>query len=274
MDYRTILVHAEASALAAPRLACAAALARKFDALLLGLGGDIVRSVGVSDPYGFSEGPWLVAVRERLESDLKAAQAAFEAAAEGLDHEWRVVEDLPAQAMAKTARGADLIVVGGAPADAPSLYQPTHIGDLVLAAGRPVLVAPPKADPLQGHSAIVAWKDSREARRAVADALPLLRKAQTVMVLSVCDEAEAGAAEVQVHDVAKALSRHGVAAEAKAVVADEAAVCARLQLEAQNRSADLIVAGAYGRSRLSEWIFGGVTRDLLRDPQRHLLLSH
>lgn len=276
MPYKTILVHAEASSIAEPRLTCAAELARTFDALLLGLGGEIVKSLGVSDPYGFSEGPWLVAVRERVEGDLKAAQAAFERIAGGQAHEWRVVEDLPAAAMAKTARAADLIVAGGAPAASPALYhdQAVSLGELVLAAGRPVFVVPPVATPFVGAAVIIAWKDTREARRAVADALPLLQRAQTVVVLEICGEIDAGLAEVQTQDVARALGRHGVTAQGQVIVAPDHEVCDLIHAQARARSADLIVAGAYGRSRFSEWAFGGVTRRLLGDPQGYLLLSH
>jgi len=274
MTYKTVLVHAEAAAVAGPRLECATAIARDFDALLIGVGARAMKTLGVSDPYGYAQGPWLAGLQEQVESDLRAAEAAFLKSVGSHRHEWRVVQDFPASAMAHTARVADLIVAGGSPNVSPDVYHSADVGELVVTASRPVIVAPPGAPGLQGRSVIVAWKDTREARRAVADALPFLQRADHVLVLEVCAESDAGSAEVQTSDVAQALGRHGVTATAKVVVGFDATVCERIETEASARGADLIVAGGYGRSRFAEWVLGGVTRGLLREPKRFLLLSH
>jgi nucleotide-binding universal stress UspA family protein len=121
----------------------------------------------------------------------------------------------------------------------------------------------------------VAWKETRESRRALGDALPLMAAADEVVVVELCAPDEAiGDAEFHVNEVALGLKRHGVNARGKAITAPDAEVAARLNAEAKAIGADLIVAGCYGHSRMNEWFFGGVTRDLLSNPQRFLLLSH
>jgi nucleotide-binding universal stress UspA family protein len=138
----------------------------------------------------------------------------------------------------------------------------------------PVLVVPPEGGVLRARSVIVAWKDTREARRALHDAMPFLKAAEKVLVVAVCEAEEAKAALEGVREVVAGLSRHGVKADPTVVQAPADLAAARLQDEAREARADLIVAGAYGHSRLGEWIFGGVTRYLLHNPQTFLLLSH
>jgi nucleotide-binding universal stress UspA family protein len=145
--------------------------------------------------------------------------------------------------------------------------------ELVLAAGRPMLLVPPEAKDLVGARALVAWKDRREARRAVADALPLLQRAERVLVV---EAGEASARERQSSgsaDVAAWLCRHGVTARG-IVTDDTAGVAVQLDRIAEEEGADLIVAGAYGHGRFREWALGGVTRDLLLYARRCVLLSH
>ena len=185
------------------------------------------------------------------------------------------LQSAPAATVAQISRGADLIVAGG------SHRSDDHFngvwcdpGILVLLSGRPVLVVPPNGGRLSAESVIVAWKDAREARRALADAIPFLRCARDVVVLEVCAEAEYGDAEARTFGVVEGLRRHAVPARAHCVIATPERAAAEIQLGATNAGADLIVAGGYGHARLGEWIFGGVTNDLLSDPQRFLLLSH
>ena len=121
--------------------------------------------------------------------------------------------------------------------------------------------------------AIVCWKDTREARRAVSDALPLLRAAQRVTVVEIAAPEESARTLSRLDDVLAWLERHGVRASAlmPAAAHNGKGVLAAI-LETQD--SDLIVAGAYGHSRVREWAFGGVTRDLLMQPKRCTLVSH
>jgi nucleotide-binding universal stress UspA family protein len=108
----------------------------------------------------------------------------------------------------------------------------------------------------------------------VADALPFLQMAEDVVVQEVCDDDHFGDAQLHTFAVVEHLKRHGVAARAKATIASADATGLELNKTADSIDADLIVAGAYGHSRLGEWVFGGVTHGLLQAPERFILLSH
>ncbi|MGH6797164.1 MAG: universal stress protein, partial [Roseiarcus sp.] len=136
-----------------------------------------------------------------------------------------------------------------------------------------ILISPPGATGLKLTRAIVCWKDSREARRAVADALPILKASKRVDVVELVNEHEIEAARGRLADVGDWLHRHGVEATCLATPA-RAAESAHLAAIARDLEADLIVAGAFGHSRLREWAFGGVTRDLLVNAERCTLVSH
>ena len=137
-----------------------------------------------------------------------------------------------------------------------------------------MIVVPPNVDTLEAARIIVGWKDTREARRALRDALQFLQRAEAVTIVEVGDEETEARARARAADVARYLGRHkvqvgpSIAARTKGGVADELIRLAKVE------GADLIVAGAYGHSRLGEWAFGGVTRDLLASSPVCCLLSH
>jgi nucleotide-binding universal stress UspA family protein len=176
--------------------------------------------------------------------------------------------------IADEARAADLIVTGRDMG--PKLLDQTrrvHIGDLVMRAGRPVLLVPQGVTQLKLRTVYIGWKESREARRAVADALPLLKSAQTVTVVQVGSQEAQLSNQKGLADVAAWLGRHGIAATPQAI-AKSGTEAGYLHAELLERKCDLLVAGAYGHARLSEWIFGGVTQDVLLDPDFCVLFSH
>jgi nucleotide-binding universal stress UspA family protein len=152
-------------------------------------------------------------------------------------------------------------------------YLDAGAAELAVISGRPVLIAPAHAAPLSARRIVLAWKDTREARRAAADAMPFLEGADAVLVLEICFSEDAVAAGLRTADMAAGLARHGVAAEGKATVGCLSAG-EEIILEAEAFGADLVISGAYGHSRLGEWAFGGVTSELLRQDDRHVLLSH
>jgi nucleotide-binding universal stress UspA family protein len=271
---RTLIVHVQPEADAGPRLACAADLAARLGATLHGVGAEMIPAEATTDPYGFLGGAWVAEVQHVIQGNLKTAQAAFETAAKGLDAVWTSVEDMPALAMARISRGADLIVTGGSPLHYVDTYRWCDPAKLMLTSGRPVLVVPPDGGRLGLDGVVVAWKDTREARRALADALPFLKCAGEVVILEVCAADEVGDAEVHTAAVVKALVRHGIKARAKVVAAPPERVASELNIEAQAIDADLIVCGGYGHTRVGEWVFGGVTYDLLHRPERFVLFSH
>jgi nucleotide-binding universal stress UspA family protein len=136
-----------------------------------------------------------------------------------------------------------------------------------------VLIVPAAAVSVKLTRAIVGWKDTRETRRAVSDALPLLRDTAHVSVVEIAAEADLAAAKLRLEDVAGWLKRHGVAAESLASPST-GADADRLYAIAEEQGAGLIVAGAYGHSRMRERVLGGVTRDLLLRANQCVLLAH
>ena len=173
--------------------------------------------------------------------------------------------------MSREARAADLIIVG-ARHTGGNLHDLVDPGVILLRAGRPVLVVPAVVAPSQLHRVVVAWKDTRECRRAVHDALPFLQRANEVLILGI-DEGQPETAKPHLSDVAAYLRRHKVAA-VREVWRPRGPVAAELLNLVRNENADLIVAGGYGHSRLGEWIFGGVTHELLASSPVCCLLSH
>ena len=124
---------------------------------------------------------------------------------------------------------------------------------------------------MEGKRVTVAWKDTRESRRALRDALPLLRKAEQIVVTEICErELEVADSQRRLRDVAQYLSRQGVSCVADRVRPAEGTTAETLSRFVHDELSDLIVAGAYGHSRVGEWVFGGMTQELSR-PQPRLL---
>ena len=145
----------------------------------------------------------------------------------------------------------------------------------MMAAGRPILVVPPKLPQRQILShVLVAWKDSRESRRAVADTLPFLRKAKLITVMEIAESGDEGANHRSVDDVANFIRLHGAAATPLALPANDQSAADRLLGYAEANGAGLIVLGGYGHARAREWIFGGVTRSMLKTSPICCLFSH
>jgi nucleotide-binding universal stress UspA family protein len=206
---------------------------------------------------------------------LSALESEFRAATEkrASEVEWRTARALPVPYMLQQARAADLIVVG---ARSETLVDPCAApdpSDLLMQAGRPLLVVPPTTEWLDLRSVLIAWKDVREARRAVFDALPLLAAAKEVTVTEVPEQDGRRAnALSHVADVATWLRGHGIAANT--VVPEKAGdVSEQIEKIASNIGAGAVIAGAYGHSRFREWVLSGVTRHLATESRRCAFLS-
>ncbi len=276
MTYKTVMVGLALGQSNVARLEVAAQLAERFGARVIG-----TAAAEFSPPLYFTEGEpaqrlidqgW-AAVKDRL----KALEGEFRAVIKNrsLEAEWRCAEDFPTRFVVQQARACDIIVVGeaarGGLADPFVQVDPS---DLVLQGGRPLLVVPESCNWLDLRSVLVAWKDTAESRRAVSDALPLLQKSTDVTIVEVVeDEADRAAALLRLEDVAAWLSRHGVQAS-RQVPGQCGDAATQLERIASEVGAGVVIAGAYGRSRLSEWILGGVTRRLINPANRCSLLSH
>jgi nucleotide-binding universal stress UspA family protein len=273
MSFKSILVHASAAPSCDRRVRLAVQLADMFEASLTGLGAEAFDPTFVSG-YGIIDGAMIEAVRERTAVDLLAAEQRFrELAAPRQGLAWITGEDLPERLLAFYARGADLIV-----ASRPGRYEgPTfdaRPADLIMQAGAPVLLAAGGDAVFRGERVVVGWKDTRESRRALADALPFLVRAKGVVIVAVGGDAGAQTDRTGLKDVVKRLAEHGVDASVDVVTTRKAGVAEALEAAADRHSADLIVTGAYGHSRLREWTLGGVTEEFIKSSSKFLLLSH
>lgn len=273
MAYKGILVHVEATQAAQARVNCAADLADQFGALLIGCGSEMVPQIA-EGPFAARDGQMLSLMLGRVDEQLAQSKAAFERLAGERPRKWISERLMPDEALTLAARSADLIVTSRAAKGDEDSLRNEDPGLLVVISGRPVLVVPPGRDYLPLGRVLVCWKDSRESRRALTDALPILQRANDVLVAEVAAPADLVAACQRSGDVAEALHRHGVSAHSEGLIKDERRVADILQTRASDFGADLIVAGGYGRSRLGEWAFGGVTRALLTQTDRFVLLSH
>jgi nucleotide-binding universal stress UspA family protein len=147
-------------------------------------------------------------------------------------------------------------------------------GGAILKMGRPTLVVPAEVETLRAEHVVIGWKDTREARRAVRDALPLLQQATRVTIVEACGRDEERTALGRLDDVTNYLTYHGVKGGARVMLQREGSGADQLVQIAQEERADMLVTGAYGHSRLGEWIFGGMTRELLATSPICCLMSH
>jgi nucleotide-binding universal stress UspA family protein len=271
--YATIVVHAEPGLASTHRVETAARLARNLGARLIGLGAETFDPAPYSGAFtGYAAAEWVGLVQEQIGKNLAAAETAFRRDAAGAEIDWRTIQDYPHRALVDTAHAADLIVVS--PKGSRGDLQSADPADVVMSAGRPVLIVPEGRSHLVGMKVVVAWKNTRECRRALTDALPFLQRAEDVVVLAVVKPGMAAAATFETDDVVANLKRHGVEARALVTSIEHEAVESEIERVAAQNGADLIVVGAYGHSRLREWAFGGVTDSFLRQPPCFVLLSH
>jgi nucleotide-binding universal stress UspA family protein len=194
-----------------------------------------------------------------------------------LSAELRTVSGFPVDIAAVQARHADLAVLGQLDReDARTSVDRPPPEDIALSVGRPVLVVPNVGSfgPI-GQRVLAAWDASREATRAVNDALALLAGASTVTVLTVdpmVGREEHG--EIPGADIALHLARHGVNAHIESTVASDIEVAAVLLSRASDLAADLLVMGAHRHSRVRELVLGGTTRTVLRTMTLPVFMSH
>jgi nucleotide-binding universal stress UspA family protein len=280
MAYKTILAHCNDKKRVGRTVGAAVELAERFDARLIGLS---VSPPVLVVPAGVPGTAATVVIDERAQAYRRnnpAMKAAFQAAVDGktLTPEWREEDagtSTIVDVLIRHARVADLIVVAQRDWQS-SVSAEFDVGDrLAVAAGRPVLLVPNEGVHSGiGTRVVVAWNGRREATRAAFDALPLLQKATEVKVLWIDPRSEGeDAAAFAATDLCTALARHGIVCEAAAAVSD-GNVGATLISRAVEYRADLLVMGCYGHSRLTELVFGGATRHILRHMTIPVLMSH
>jgi nucleotide-binding universal stress UspA family protein len=280
MPYKDLLVHLDDSKSCARRVDAAVRLAAQHRAHLTGV-------------YPIVEIPLLNYIREQIPPDIRAsmdaeakvlAEAAlkdFREAAErgGVSYEARTDHPLDTtltQVVSMHARYADLVVLGQVNPPEPP-YVGHHLPEeVVLAAGRPALIVPYDWAPgALGDRVVIAWDASREAVRAVSDAMPILKQASSVLVISINPKGTPlGHGEVPGADIGAHLARHDVKVDVEGVVSGELSVGNALLSHIADRGADLLVMGAYAHSRVRELVLGGATRTILESMTVPVLMAH
>lgn len=275
---KQILVHLDASAAAASRLAVAGQLARQHEAALSALYAAVPVFAGLpSWPEG---APNLAASLIEIDNERRdRARKMFDdsTASAGVSATWSETPEIAVVgAVAAQALYADLLVLGQRdPADALAAGVPADFPEsLMVASGKPAIVVPHVGCPPRlGDIVAIAWKPSREAARAVAAALPLLQKARQVHILSWDDEEESmvqGKAldlegYLRLHRAAATWHRGGPAPEDLGQI---------LLSRTFDLGADLLVMGCYGHSRAREWMLGGTSRSILGSMTLPVLMAH
>jgi nucleotide-binding universal stress UspA family protein len=268
------------------KLAVAAGLARRYDAHLTGVcplellvPGDMAFALG-----GYPDLWALPEFAKQIEGQARTKAAVIEAKfrerlrRESVNGDWVFETGSLIHAITRRAHAADLVVVGQSDPDNPlPEVARTMVADLLMTVGRPLLIIPYAGQfEAVGSNTLIGWTATREAARAVHDALLLLAPSAKVTVLSI--QSSRPAPDVKVLptvEIAEHLARHGLdVSAARTVVSDGLSPADALLDYASDISADLLVVGGYGHSRTREMILGGVTRDLLRHMTLPVLMSH
>jgi nucleotide-binding universal stress UspA family protein len=280
MALRTILVHLDAGDRTQSRVAAAATLAARHDAHLVGLAPTGWVMMPPDLMGGVTAAGYMEAAMRLLREQAEAALSAFEAQAKALgvaSFEGRLEVNDTATSLVRNARYCDLTVVTQVePGHWVTTDAPDTPAQVLMHSGRPLLVLPYAGEPvIPPGRVLVAWDASREAARALADAIPLLQRATgvEVAVFEAPREVDERHGELPGADIALWLARHDVSVEVVRVPTG-VAVGEALLSHAADVQADLIVAGGYGHSRFRETVLGGVTRTLLRSSPVPVLLSH
>lgn len=274
MTIKTILVHFDIDTFSSELAAFAGNLSKKFDARLIGFAACGVQPAYVSIDGGLPPAELVSEMLQQIDEQLNDLEKRFRViTADTGAVEWRGFVEDPTTALCREARSADLIVTRSNP-NASILYSAREVdqGDLILGAGRPILVAGDGVTTFKGDKILVGWKDTRESRRALRDALPFLKKAQQVIVTTLGDRSQSEN-QVMLSDVVTYLGQHGckVTSEIHDDIGDGGE---RLQELATQMGADMVVTGAFGHHRLRERIFGGVTRSLLQASPMNRFMSN
>lgn len=270
---KTIMIDLDAGTAEDGRLGCVADLARAFASHVIGLQVTPYSDLVGFDMFGgvFALPTVLDAVAEREAS----IRAGFEEkmAQEGLSWEFRHFEGIPAMVAGQLSRLADLVLVSKPGEGDGARKRLAYVGELALASAAPLLAIPVgqrSFDPL--GKVVIAWNGSPEASAAVRAALPMLKLASEVTVLAAEEPDEQW--DLPPTGLAEFLSRHDIHASVERITASSGNIPVGLLREVSDRRPAYLVMGAYGRSRASEWMLGGVTRRMLQELPLPVLMSH
>ncbi len=272
MTIRDLIVYVDDNAAGDAAIDIAATLARRDLAHLTGVFAlPPMRMPATYEPVMFE--PLWQQWREDCDAATRRCRQRYDARlqAAGAEGGWLVASGAPEAAM--HARYVDLAVIARGTPDIPA-GMAVVAEDLAIDGGGAVLMVPPGCAPVVGRNVVVAWKPTREAARAINEALAVIEPGarMTVLVVDPGDTPEHG--EEPGADIAAHLARHGVQVTVEVALSGHLDVTGTLLRRAAELGADMLVMGAYGHSRLRERILGGVTRDLLRATPLPVLMAH
>jgi nucleotide-binding universal stress UspA family protein len=262
-DIMSVLVHVdENGATTSSRVELAAAVADRFGASLTGATATrpyLPAYTPFAEEFVAMQPAVYQAAERQVTLVLERAEVLFRQHAPS-SAKWVASDRMDAiDFLPMLASGADLLIVGNDEASGEADPLALAASDILMIAGRPVMIAPPGVRHLSARQIVVGWKDAPEARRAVRDALPLLGSADEVFIVG----AGSGASQQSIDRVVAYLKARGINAKAVVETLESGRASAALLRVAQRVNADLIVAGAFGHSRFREWALGGVTRDII-----------
>lgn len=279
MTYKTIAVHLNNESRVATMLPAAVALARRFEAHLVGV--HVSPSLAYVPPV-----PGAAGLLQEIKKTEKAACERIRAAFDSATSDMRALAEIrfidppgrmtPAEVLLPQVRTADLVMA----AQTDPKWEATSALDmperLAIECGRPVLMIPDGGAPADfGRNIVIAWNGKREAARAVFDAMPLLKAAHSVTVLRFEQvRSRGGSTEMPDVEIGATLARHGVKVTIDSGKAAEGDIGREIVARAASAGADLAVMGAYGHSRLREFVFGGATQYVARHMRIPTLFSH
>lgn len=277
-SFAQLLVHLDASPQAARRLEAARQIGQAQGAAVTALYA--VTPHFVELPFSPEIGPGIAASLRGIDDALRdRARVAFEhsLATPGSTMAWAEIRDDPVMAaFAQQAFYADLLVLGQHdPANASSSgVPPDFVANVMVASGKPALILPYAGGlpGVTGETVVIAWKPAREAARAVSAAMPLLKRARRVVILSWAGDDEP--VDGSRLDLSGYLRLHGIEATWQHEGNEPDALGELLLSRAFDAGAGLLVMGCYGHSRAREWVLGGTSRTVLESMTLPVLMAH
>jgi nucleotide-binding universal stress UspA family protein len=274
--FARVLVHVGLDRVNRHRLDFAVAFAERFGSAVTGaylMPQLIPSAVAIGDVM-----PELIIEQEKLaQVDAEKAKSAFldRMKPMGAKVDWYGLREPGVSKVRNLARYADIAIVGQVDPEAPEAAIVLRPEELVLGSGRPVIVVPYIGWQREfGRRVVIAWNGEREAARAVGDALPLLREAESIWVVSIDAEEEVDGRPGPAAALVRHLADHGIKAEPEVLRTEDISAADLLLSRVADFGADALVMGCFGHSRLREFVLGGVTRDILRHMTVPVLMSH
>lgn len=273
---KDILVHLDGSTEDDIRIAFAQALAETHDAHLGGLYCNILPDLLIANGGGYAVAEVAMDMQNEAMASGNSKQDALKEKLDGLDVPTSLMRidaygGAIGREMSSVAHKADLFLATRLYGHQLGLPEPLEA--VLFDGGRACLFVPPGSRPRSINTVMIAWRDTREAARALAEAMPFIEKAAQVNVVVVEQASEDGEPVNSGGAVVEHLGRHAVEAKHTAL-AQNSDVASVLLDEADRLKADLLVMGGYGHSRFREWVLGGVTRDILERAQMPVLVAH